>query len=61
MMVTFFGCSCVDGCGAAQSFSQSGSCKVRKKMGEGWINGSGIVMEVECADGVGSGGGVQCC
>ena len=78
MMVTSFGCSCVDGCGAAQSSSQWGSCKVLGKVGEGRINDRGILMEVEGAgvggsvvgcvgvdmdgvDGVGSGGGVQCC
>ena len=48
-MVTSFGCSCVDGPGAAQTPSRWRSCKVREKIGEGGTDDRGIVMEVEGA------------
>ena len=46
-MVPSFGCSCVDGLGAAESPSRWRSCKVQEKMGEGGIDDRGIVMEVD--------------
>ena len=46
-MVTSFGCSCVDGLGAAQNPSPWRCCKVRGKIGEGRIDGRGIVMDME--------------
>ena len=48
-MVSSFGCSCVDGPGAAQSPSCWKSCKVRGKIGEGGIDDRGIIMKVEGA------------
>ena len=48
-MVTSFSCSCVDGRGAAQSPSRWRSCKVWGKMGEGGVDDTGIIMEVEGA------------
>ena len=48
-MVTSFGCSCVDGPGAAQTPSRWRSCKVRGKIEEGGTDDRGIIMEVEGA------------
>ena len=59
-MVTSFGCSCVDGSGAAQSPSNWRSCRVRGKMGEGGIDDRGILMEVEGASNLGGMGMLSC-
>ena len=59
-MSTSFGCSCVDGSGAAQSPSRWRSCKVRGTMEEGQIDDRGIVMEVEGAWNLGGMGMFSC-
>ena len=51
-MVTSFGCSCVDGLGAAQNPSPWRCCKVLGKIGESRIDGRGIVMDMECGMGM---------
>ena len=59
-MVTSFGCSCVDGPGAAQSPSHGKSCKVRGKTGDGGIDDRGIIMQVEGAWNLGGMGILSC-
>ena len=59
-MVTSFGCSCVDGRGAAQSLNFLRSCKVQGKKGEGGIDDRDIVIEVEGAWNLGGLGMLSC-
>ena len=60
MIVSSFGCSCVDGPGAAQSPSCWKSCKVREKIGEGGIDDRGIVIKVEGEWNLGGMGMLSC-
>ena len=59
-MVTSFGCSCVDGPGAAQSPSCWRSCKVWGKIEEDGIVDRSIVIEVEGAWNLGGMGMLSC-
>ena len=60
VIVTSFGCSHVDGRGAAQSPNCWRSCKIQGKMGKGRMDDMGMVMDMECMWNLGGMGMLSC-